>query len=103
MPKPTGIACEKCSSDMVIKGGRRGPFLACSAFPKCRNAKPLPDELREKPRESGEVCEECELPMLVRTIRWGKEFLACSGYPECKNTREMAAPAAPAAESESPD
>ncbi len=103
VPKPTGIACEKCSSDMVIKGGRRGPFLACSAFPKCRNAKPLPDELREKPRESGEVCEECERPMLVRTSRWGKEFLACSGYPECKNTREMAAPAAPAAESESPD
>jgi len=90
VPKPTGISCEKCDSDMIIKGGRRGPFLACSAFPKCRNAKPLPEELKEKPKPSGIDCDECGKEMLVRTSRWGKEFLACSGYPECKNTQEMA-------------
>lgn len=73
---------------MIIKGSKRGPFLACSAYPKCRNAKPLPDQLREAPRESGELCDKCGLPMVVKTSRWGKEFLACSGYPECRNTKD---------------
>lgn len=26
---------------MVIRKGSRGPFIACSGFPKCRNAKPI--------------------------------------------------------------
>ena len=69
--------------------GRGGAFLACSAFPKCRNAKPLPENLREKPKETGEACDKCGLPMVQKTSRWGKEFIACSGYPECKNTRNV--------------
>ncbi len=70
---------------MVIKYGRRGGFLACSGYPKCRNAKPLPDELREKPEETDKPCPECGKKLLVRKGRRG-EFLACSGYPECKFT-----------------
>ncbi len=44
--------------------------------------------------ESGEICEKCGRPMV---IRWGRNgrFLACSGYPECKNTRPLDAPAEP--------
>ena len=37
---------------------------------------------------SGEVCDKCGKPMIVKRGRFGK-FLACSGYPECKNTRPM--------------
>lgn len=37
---------------------------------------------------SGEVCEKCGKPMLVKRGRFGK-FLACSSYPECKSTRPM--------------
>ena len=33
--------CDKCGAKMVIKIGRYGPFLACSAFPKCRNIKKI--------------------------------------------------------------
>jgi ssDNA-binding Zn-finger/Zn-ribbon topoisomerase 1 len=44
-PQPTDIKCELCGADMVIRSGRSGRFLSCSAFPKCRNAKPLPAEL----------------------------------------------------------
>lgn len=38
--------------------------------------------------ESGELCEKCGKPML---IRWGRNgrFLACSGFPECKNTKPL--------------
>jgi DNA topoisomerase-1 len=47
-PVTTDIKCEKCGSPMLIRNSRRGPFLACSGYPKCRNAKPLPDELKDK-------------------------------------------------------
>ncbi|MDR1244158.1 MAG: type I DNA topoisomerase [Endomicrobium sp.] len=36
-PEHTGIKCEKCGSEMLKRIGKRGPFLTCSAFPKCRN------------------------------------------------------------------
>ncbi|MCL2334707.1 MAG: type I DNA topoisomerase [Endomicrobia bacterium] len=36
-PEPTDIKCEKCGSMMLKRIGKRGPFLTCSAFPKCRN------------------------------------------------------------------
>jgi DNA topoisomerase-1 len=85
---------------MVIKGSRRGPFLACSSFPKCRNAKPLPEELREAPRPTGEMCDRCGQPMVVKTSRWGKEFFACSAYPKCKNTRDPGKAAATGSDGE---
>ena len=31
------MKCEKCGSPMLKRIGKRGPFLTCSAFPKCRN------------------------------------------------------------------
>lgn len=36
-PEKTDIKCEKCGAIMLKRIGRRGPFLTCSAFPKCRN------------------------------------------------------------------
>lgn len=36
-----GVNCDKCGRPMVIRSGRRGEFLACSGFPRCRNAKPV--------------------------------------------------------------
>ncbi len=39
-----GEVCEKCGTKMAVKVGRYGPFLACTAFPKCRNIKKIPKE-----------------------------------------------------------
>ena len=98
----TEIKCEKCSSPMVIRNSRRGPFLACSGYPKCRNAKPLPDELKhlapppppkEIPVLTDEKCEKCGAPMAKRRGRFG-EFLGCSAYPKCKNIKKLAPAAA---------
>jgi DNA topoisomerase-1 len=36
--KPAGVNCPKCGRPMVIRAGKRGEFLACSGFPRCRNA-----------------------------------------------------------------
>ena len=33
----TTIPCEKCKSPMILRGSKRGPFLGCSAYPKCRS------------------------------------------------------------------
>jgi len=36
-PEPTGIKCYKCSEGLlVIRQSKRGPFLGCNRFPKCR-------------------------------------------------------------------
>ncbi len=38
----TDIVCKKCGKKMVKKLGKYGLFLACSGWPECKNAKPLP-------------------------------------------------------------
>jgi DNA topoisomerase-1 len=81
----TEEVCEKCGSPMIIRWGRNGKFLACSAFPKCKNTKPLPGD-ENGTILSDEKCELCAAPMMIKTSRYGK-FLSCSKYPECKFTR----------------
>lgn len=39
-------------------------------------------------RPTGEMCELCGKPLVIKTGRFG-EFIACSGYPECKNTKPI--------------
>jgi DNA topoisomerase-1 len=77
--------CEKCGSSMIIRWGKNGKFLACSAYPNCKNTKPLESD------ENGEIlldqkCELCGAPLKVKIGRYGK-FLSCSKYPGCKFTR----------------
>ncbi len=82
----TDIKCTNCSSPMVIKWGRNGRFLACSAYPKCKTTRPLPEE--EARSRTDEKCEKCGAAMVIKTGRFGR-FLACSNYPKCKNTRSV--------------
>jgi DNA topoisomerase I len=35
-PLRTDLRCPKCSASMNLRRGARGPWLSCSAFPKCR-------------------------------------------------------------------
>lgn len=35
-PYTTDLKCPKCESPMNLRSGARGPWLGCSAFPKCR-------------------------------------------------------------------
>jgi len=35
----TPVKCEKCGSQMILRDSKRGPFLGCSSFPKCRATK----------------------------------------------------------------
>ena len=47
--------------------------------------KNMPD-MRVPDQPTGETCEVCGAPMVIKTGRYGK-FIACSNYPKCKNTR----------------
>ncbi|MBI4040365.1 MAG: type I DNA topoisomerase [Deltaproteobacteria bacterium] len=87
----TDYTCEKCNAPMVIKWGRHGKFLACSAYPECKNTKEISISqdggVTVQPKETtDEKCENCQSPMAVKQGRFGK-FLACSAYPECKTTK----------------
>jgi DNA topoisomerase-1 len=46
-PEDTNIKCEKCGSQMLKRIGKRGPFLTCQAFPKCRNLQWIKKETLE--------------------------------------------------------
>ncbi|HEY3324771.1 MAG TPA: type I DNA topoisomerase [Planctomycetota bacterium] len=81
-PEPTDEKCDKCGAAMVIRAGRNGRFMACTAFPVCRNAKPAPGE------PVGPPCEKCGKPMIRRTGRRG-DFWGCSGYPDCRNIKDI--------------
>ena len=43
----TDIDCDECGKPMVIRQGRRGPFLGCSGYPKCKNTGEVPAKLME--------------------------------------------------------
>src|SRR3954453_20976968 len=44
----TDIDCDECGKPMVIRKGRRGLFLGCSGYPKCRNTGDVPAKLMEE-------------------------------------------------------
>jgi DNA topoisomerase-1 len=52
-PREAGVNCPKCGKPMVIRKGKRGEFLACSGFPKCRNAMDL-DKLDDLKRQQSQ-------------------------------------------------
>jgi DNA topoisomerase-1 len=36
-PQSTSIKCHKCKEgELVIRQGKKGPFMGCNRFPKCR-------------------------------------------------------------------
>ncbi len=84
---PTEIPCERCGAKMVKRWGKRGFFLACSNYPKCRYTREVVEN--EKDRLEGETrCEKCGSPMVLRNGKFGR-FLACSNYPSCKFTQSL--------------
>ena len=85
--KPTDEVCDKCGSPMVIKRGRYGDFMACSAFPNCKNTKSVL-------QTTGVKCPQCgEGEIVERRSKKEKKFYGCSTFPKCDytSTRKPAA------------
>jgi len=70
-PIPTTVKCEKCGSPMLLRDSKRGPFLGCSSFPKCRALKGMkklaPDEVKQV---------EALIPLLKEDAAKSREMLA---------------------------
>ena len=94
--RPSGLMCEVCGKEMLIKLGKNGCFLGCIGYPDCTNTKEFTRDESGKIRaaeaikaeETGEVCDKCGSPMVMKRGRFGP-FMACSTYPECKNTKRI--------------
>jgi DNA topoisomerase-1 len=82
---PTDEKCAKCGSPMVQKQGRFGAFLACSAYPECKNTRSLTERTSPKPTPTGVRCPEpgCEGELVSRRSKRGRVFYGCTRYPKC--------------------
>ncbi len=88
-PEKTDEVCEKCGKPMVIRDGKRGRFMACSGWPKCKNTFSVDAEGKPiKPRLTDVACDKCASKMIVRFSRRGP-FLGCSAYPKCRGTKQL--------------
>lgn len=75
--RPSEERCEACGTQMNIKYGRFGEYLACPAE-GCKTTRKLVVK-------TGVHCPECGKQELVqRKSRYGKIFYGCPGYPDCK-------------------
>jgi DNA topoisomerase-1 len=102
--KTTGEACPECGDgELLIREGRRGKFLGCSNYPRCRYTRDYADETAtgDAPdRPEGEAtadpnavnvtCDKCGAGMSIRSGKQGK-FLGCNNYPDCKGTKPISA------------
>jgi DNA topoisomerase-1 len=91
---PTGLECPDCGKELVVRRGRKGEFLGCSGYPRCRFTRDLvwgPDGkpvLAEPGEQSGGApCpqEGCDGHLVKRRSRRGI-FYGCSRYPKCSFT-----------------
>jgi DNA topoisomerase-1 len=91
----TGIECDKCGKEMVIKKSRFGEMLACSGYPECKNIKQYvrtPEGgvklLDTAAEEIKTPCPKCGGKLTVKKGKRGT-FIACGNYPECSFTANM--------------
>ena len=77
MDEETDEICELCGSNMVIKHGRFGKFMACKNYPECKNTKPIVDKI-------GVKCPKCgDGDIILRKSKRGRIFYGCSNFPDC--------------------
>ncbi|MBV9707075.1 MAG: topoisomerase DNA-binding C4 zinc finger domain-containing protein, partial [Chloroflexi bacterium] len=73
----TDEQCPECGRNLVIRTGRFGRFLSCSAFPECRYR-------RSFLNKTGALCPLCHGDLVERKTKQKKRiFYGCSNYPEC--------------------
>lgn len=91
---PTGELCPECGSELLLRKGRFGEFVACSNFPKCKYTKNLNESEEGSDKKvvtTDEICDKCGSAMVIKGSKRG-EFLACSAYPKCKNAKPLIPP-----------
>ena len=77
-PEKTGEVCPECGSDLVIRKGKYGEFVACSNYPTCKYIKK-----EEKKVQVFAKCPKCGHDIIARRTKKGKTFYGCSNFPKC--------------------
>ncbi len=72
-----GEDCPECGAPLIVRFGRYGKFVGCSAFPDCRHTRPFQELV-------GVGCPECDGEIVVKRTRRGRTFYGCTNYPECE-------------------
>ncbi len=85
---PTGQPCPDCGHELLLRSGRYGLFLGCSAYPDCDYTRNVSKDAAptKEPIPTDETCPACGAQMVIREGRAGP-FLSCSRYPDCKTAR----------------
>ena len=78
-PESTGETCPECGSDLVIRKGKYGEFVACGNYPECKYIKK-----EEKTVKEICTCPKCKGKIIERTSKSGKIFYGCNNFPKCK-------------------
>ncbi|MEG3767990.1 DNA topoisomerase family protein [Alteromonas sp. 14N.309.X.WAT.G.H12] len=75
--------CPECGSHLHIRNSKSGPFIGCSAYPKCTFSKPLHDQQTTTLKEiAGALCPECGHTLAIKKGRYGM-FIGCTDFPQC--------------------
>lgn len=72
----TDVICELCGSNMVIKSGRFGRFLACPNYPECKNTKSITEP-------TPGICPKCGGTILKKKSKKNYTYYGCEKFPEC--------------------
>ena len=77
-PDKTGETCPECGSDLVVRKGKYGEFVACSNYPTCKYVKKEVKEVNALAK-----CPKCGHDIVERKTKKGKVFYGCSNFPKC--------------------
>jgi len=77
--------CELCGLPIVIRWSKKGKFLGCTGYPKCKNTKSLNPDEQDIGKDLGVNCPTCTGKMILKISKRGK-FAGCSNYPDCTST-----------------
>jgi putative DNA topoisomerase len=81
--------CPLCSSTLVIRRSKSGPFVGCSSYPECSYTKPLHDnEIHTIKTIDGSSCPECSSLLAIKKGRYGL-FIGCTNVPECHHIESL--------------
>jgi DNA topoisomerase-1 len=81
--QPAPYTCPQCGGQTAYRFGKRGRFLSCANYPKCKYAAPIDRHGKPaSPEQTDIACPVCGGPTLLRTGRFGA-FLSCARYPDC--------------------
>lgn len=72
----TGMTCELCGGELVVRNGAYGSFYACKNYPSCKFTK-------QKVNEIGVACPKCNAKIIAKHGKNKSLFYSCERYPEC--------------------